>query len=753
MSYHWSIHQLTEYFVAVSSPPLADGAVTVALEQVTEALEAEVGVVTVKGEVAGSVGFGAASVPEGFLGALDGGVVELGGLGEVHLAVGLLDTPDGRTGMADGRLVVGRIGEAYSAEERQMLQGMALVLGLRLQSLVTLATEQQRHRLVENLLQIQRAVSARRPLEEVLDAVTSGASALLGDAPVGLWLADAAGDMTNLRLVSTENLSEVDEALADVARQTLAEGGNGRARESSPAGHPSVVGERVLVAGEVVGCLVARTSSRRIGDHDPAELLSAFAQQVDLALTDAKTLAEVRQAHRDPVTSLPNRALFLQRLDQERESAVATGTALTVLFVDLDRFKAVNDTLGHRAGDDLLAEVARRILMCIGAEDVAARLGGDEFAVLLHSAPQAVGGKVAERIIHALARTFTVADREVLIGASVGVAELASAEQSASSLLSDADVAMYCAKRSGRGRWVAFESQMHDDVSDQLSLRTDLQLAEAAGQLSVVYQPIVAIATGAVEGLEALVRWNHPTRGQVPPSVFIPIAEESDIILTLGAFVLRQALRDLARWRREQPHLHMAVNISGRQVVDPQLPVLLADYLDDEGLPGEAVTLEVTESMLMGDPDRARECLASLKRLGARLSIDDFGTGYSSLSYLRQFPVDQVKIDRSFLQGLGSGAASDIALVQGILDLCRSLDLQVVAEGIEDEASLDVLTALGCPLGQGYYFARPMPASDEPHRLRHTAAPQPRSAPGVSRETSQPEARRGELPLIGSLGV
>jgi EAL domain-containing protein (putative c-di-GMP-specific phosphodiesterase class I) len=201
--------------------------------------------------------------------------------------------------------------------------------------------------------------------------------------------------------------------------------------------------------------------------------------------------------------------------------------------------------------------------------------------------------------------------------------------------------------------------------------------------------------------------------------VFIPIAEESDTILTLGAFVLREALRDLARWRTEQPHLHMAVNISGRQVLDPQLPVLLAQYLDGEGLPGEAVTLEVTESMLMGDPDRARECLASLKRLGARLSIDDFGTGYSSLSYLRQFPVDQVKIDRSFVQELGSGAASNIALVQGILDLCRSLDLQVVAEGIEDEVSLDVLRELGCPLGQGYHFARPMPASDEPHRLRH----------------------------------
>ncbi len=586
MSYHWSIHQLTEYFVAVSSPPLADGAVTVALEQVTEALEAEIGVVTVKGEVAGSVGFGAASVPEGLLGAVDGGVVELPGLGEVHLAVGLLDTPDGRTGMPDARLVVGRIGEAYSAEERQMLQGMALVLGLRLQSLATLATEQQRHRLVENLLQIQRAVSARRPLEEVLDAVTSGASALLGDALVGLWLADA-GDMTNLRLVSTQNLSEVDEALADVARQTLAEGGTDRAGEPSPSGHPSVVGQRVLVAGEVVGCLVARTSSRGISGHDPAELLSAFAQQVDLALTDAKTLAEVRQAHRDPITSLPNRALFLQRLDQERESAVASGVALTVLFVDLDRFKAVNDTLGHRAGDELLAEVARRILTCIGDEDVAARLGGDEFAVLLRGAPQAIGGKVAERIINALTKTVQ-RGRTGRSSSEPASAWRSWRAPSRAPAPFSATRTWPCTARSapvGDGGSPS-SRRCIDDVSDQLSLRTDLQLAQAAGQLSVVYQPIVAIATGAVEGsrLSSAGTTRPGARFRRPCSSRSP--RRATVILTLGAFVLREALRDLARWRREQPHLHMAVNISGRQVVDPQLPVLLAQYLEGEGLPG-----------------------------------------------------------------------------------------------------------------------------------------------------------------------
>jgi diguanylate cyclase (GGDEF)-like protein len=718
MSYHWSIHQLTEYFVAVSNPAHPHGAVSVALERATEALEAELGAVTLAGEVEGAIGFGGLSTPGAFLAEPDGGVVQVPGIGEVHLAVGSLDTPDGRSGLVGARLIVGRLDEGYSAEERQMLQGMALVLGLRLQSLATLAAEQQRHRLVEHLLQIQRAVSARRPLDEVLDAVTAGASSLLGDAPVGLLLTDV-HDANQLRLVSTHRLPHLEEALADVARQLLTPDRGGTLPESSPTGVQSrVLGERVVVAGEVVGCLVARTTGSQVGGHDPAELLSAFAQQVNLALTDARTLDEVHQAHRDPVTALPNRALFLQRLEDQRAAASQAGSPLAVLFIDLDRFKAVNDTLGHRAGDQLLAEVAQRILTCVSDEDVAARLGGDEFAVLLRGVGSSIGGNVAERIITALTKTFTIEGRDVLIGASVGVAELAD-HQDASTLLSDADVAMYCAKRSGRGRWILFEPRMHHEVADQLSLRTDLQHAEAAGQLWVAYQPIVALATGQVEGVEALIRWDHPARGQIPPSDFIPLAEESDTIAGLGAFVIREAFADLARWRKQVPNLHLAVNVSGRQLVDGHLPGLVAEALDRAGLPGEAVTLEVTESVLMADPERARDRLASLKALGVRLALDDFGTGYSSLSYLRQFPVDQVKIDRSFVQGLHPNAHSEIALLRGILYLCHALDLQVVAEGIENAEALAVLAELGCALGQGYHFARPQPAQAQPHVVHH----------------------------------
>jgi EAL domain-containing protein (putative c-di-GMP-specific phosphodiesterase class I) len=324
---------------------------------------------------------------------------------------------------------------------------------------------------------------------------------------------------------------------------------------------------------------------------------------------------------------------------------------------------------------------------------------------------------VAGRIIASLAHTFTLEGRDVLIGASVGVASLTDAEQSAAELLSEADVAMYCAKRSGRGRWMAFEPRMHTEVDEQLSLRTDLGGALAAGQLSLAYQPIVDMTSGMVSGVEALLRWNHPVRGQVPPSVFIPIAEESDTILALGEWAIERGLAALAAWRRELPELHLALNISGRQITDPRLPGMMAAALDRWGLPGRAVTLEITESVLMSDPELACRGLEALEALGMRLSVDDFGTGYSSLSYLRQFPVDQVKIDRSFVAELRAGADNEISLVRSILDLCRSLRLQTVAEGIEDAEQLAVLTDLGCDLGQGYHFARPRPAEEHPYRL------------------------------------
>jgi diguanylate cyclase (GGDEF)-like protein len=705
MALHWSIHQLTEYLVAVSAPTDFEDAAVVALERVIEALEAEVGTVVVGDRIVGSAGFAGLTIPPGFVSGGDGDVVTVAGLGDVHLICGRLDTPNSRAGTTAGRLVIGRLDSAGTSEERQMLQGMALTLGLRLQGLETLATERRRHRLVETLLQIQRAVSARRPLAEVLDGVTAGASALLGDCPVALFLAGQS-DGQALRHVSGHSFPAPDTVVFDVAHRTLSVG--------QAASADGVLAERVVVDDEVVGCLVARP--RPGFRHDPGELLSAFAQQVNLALTDARTLDAVREAHRDPVTGLPNRALFLERLVEEQATAISEHDDLTVLFIDLDRFKAVNDTLGHRAGDLLLAEVAHRIVTCIGDHDVAARLGGDEFAVLLRGVDAPTGERIAQRIITSLAGTFRIEGLEVLIGASVGVSSLTSSSQSATSLLSDADVAMYCAKRSGRGRWVRFEPQMHEDVANQLGLRTDLRHAVAGDELWLAYQPLMALATGEVVGAEALLRWNHPTRGFVPPADFIPIAEESETIFDLGGYAIERGLAQLAQWRVERPNLHLALNVSACQVTDARLPRLLRNAMAANGLPGEAVTVEITESVLMRDPTLARVGLTALADLGVRLSIDDFGTGYSSLSYLRHFPVHQVKIDRSFVAGLHPGAHDEMALLASILDLCRALRLQTVAEGIEDYGQLAILRNLGCDLGQGYYISRPLPAEEALHQ-------------------------------------
>jgi diguanylate cyclase (GGDEF)-like protein len=468
MAYHWSIHQLTEYLVSVSRPADRAAAIRVALERVCEALEAELGVVVIGGDQLGELGFGRHLVPAALLTAADNARLSVPGIGEAHLASGKLGTADGRTGTSHARLVIGRLSEGFGAEEQQMLQGMALVLGLVLENLATLQAERQRHRLVETLLEIQRAISARRPLPEVLNAVTAGASALLGGCPVALLLLDP-HPPGSLSPASNCDFPELDEATCELVRRVLAAPGT----VPGPHAAESLLAVRVLVGDQAAGCLVARPEPEPVPGRDRGELLSAFAQQVNLALTDARTLDAVREAHHDSITALPNRALFLQRLEAEWLIALAQGDDLTVLFIDLDRFKAVNDALGHRAGDELLAQVAQRILTCIRAEDTAARLGGDEFSVLLHRSGPGAGTEVAERIITALTRTFVICDREVLIGASVGIASTAASRDSAGTLLGDADAAMYRAKRSGRGRWAVFEPGMHEDVTDRLSPITD----------------------------------------------------------------------------------------------------------------------------------------------------------------------------------------------------------------------------------------------------------------------------------------
>jgi diguanylate cyclase (GGDEF)-like protein len=470
------------------------------------------------------------------------------------------------------------------------------------------------------------------------------------------------------------------------------------------------------VTGEMAGCLVAQMPDTGGGYDEQRDQLTAFAQQVSLALTDARTVEAVHEAHHDPVTGLPNRTLFLKIFNRVLASRGVATDPTSVLFIDLDRFKAVNDSLGHEAGDQLLAAVAGRIRGCVRASDTTARLGGDEFAVLLHDSPMDAATSIGERIISAAKKPFRVAGRDVFIGASVGVAVSREAAEHSDVLLNNADVAMYRAKKLGPGKVVVYEPYMHTEALNYLSLRGDLQGALQEGEFRLQYQPLVRLETGEVAGVEALVRWHSATRGLVSPVDFIPIAEESGLIVDIGQWVMETAAAQTAAWRRSFPELTLNVNVSGHQLAHPRFADNVMRALAVAGMPSSAVTLELTESVLMSNPDLALASLASLRALGVQLSIDDFGTGYSSLAYLRELPVDELKIDRAFI-ARAELTTEDLALVRTIVQLAQILGLRVVAEGIENAAQLEALRGLRCGLGQGYHLYRPVDAADLPRFL------------------------------------
>ena len=424
-------------------------------------------------------------------------------------------------------------------------------------------------------------------------------------------------------------------------------------------------------------------------------------------ITDRKALEEQlsHQAFHDSLTGLANRALFQDRLRQTLARAARRQEKPAVLFLDLDRFKNINDGLGHGAGDELLAEVARRLETTVRLGDTMARLGGDEFGVLLEDTQDGTAAiAVAERIIEALKAPFELGAREVFISASIGIAYL-SGEDDAAALLRNADIAMYMAKAQGKGRYAVFNPTMHDELITQLQLEADLQRAIDRQEFFLVYQPLVSLNTGRTIGLEALVRWRHPERGVVPPLSFIPIAEKTGAIVALGRQVLRDACQQVQAWRATHPELELSVNVSGRQLKDPGFVHDVEQALWDSHLPAPVLTLEMTESVVMEDVEATLTVLNALHALGVRLAIDDFGTGYSSLSYLRRFPVDSLKIDRSFVSGL-SGSEHE-PLVTSIMQLAGALKLEVVAEGIERPEQLNELRELGCLVGQGFLFSKP----------------------------------------------
>ena len=431
-------------------------------------------------------------------------------------------------------------------------------------------------------------------------------------------------------------------------------------------------------------------------------------------VTEHKAFArELRHmAFHDALTALPNRALFIDRVEHALARAARHNRRVAVAFLDLDNFKVVNDSLGHEAGDQLLIEVAGRICDSLRPGDTVARLGGDEFTFLLEDiGTEAEALRAIERLGQRLRQPADVQGRQLFPGASIGLALGTPGQDQAEDLLRNADLAMYHAKADGKNRCAVFDPTMNADAVERLELESDLHGAIERGEFRVVYQPIMALGSTSIRKLEALLRWDHPRRGLIPPGRFIPLAEETGLIVALGRWVLEEACRRVRAWQLElplEPPLSVCVNLSPRQFREPELVADVEQVLRETDLDPACLELEITEGAVMVDREAAVSTLWALRELGVRLAIDDFGTGYSSLSYLKHLPVDTVKIDRSFVSGLGQDA-NDGAIVQGVIALAKTLHLTVTGEGIETTEQLGQLRALGCDHGQGYFIARPLP--------------------------------------------
>ncbi len=420
----------------------------------------------------------------------------------------------------------------------------------------------------------------------------------------------------------------------------------------------------------------------------------------------------MHQAFHDPLTDLANRSLFLYEVEHALARSQRPGLPVTVLFLDLDNFKTVNDSLGHAEGDRMLIESARRLSNCVRETDIIARLGGDEFAVLVEQTESERDVlEIADRIAEALSRPFMLRGKQVFVNASIGIARNVPGGTT-DDLVRNADLAMYVAKTRGKGQYVLFEPSMHAAALDRLVMEADLRKAIEREELYLEYQPIVILETGAIVGAEALVRWCCRERGMVPPNVFIPIAESTGLITAIGRWVLRKACRTAKQWERERgASMRITVNLSGRQLQEPGVVDDVRNALAESDLDASHLVLELTESMLMQNTDLSMTRLNALKALGVSLAIDDFGTGYSSLSYLQRYPIDILKIDKAFVDVIDKGGEGPV-LASAIVALGETLRLRTVAEGIERDSQRTQLMALGCTLGQGYLFAKPLAAED-----------------------------------------
>jgi diguanylate cyclase (GGDEF)-like protein len=484
--------------------------------------------------------------------------------------------------------------------------------------------------------------------------------------------------------------------------------------------HGIVSSAHVLVGSPAspAGLLAAHSRTKREFAAQDLDFLTAVAHVLNGAVEGLRTEKRIRHdALHDALTGLPNRALLLERLSDAIERADAEDRSLALFFLDVDHLKVLNDSLGHHAGDELLRAIGPRLRAVLRPEDMIARFGGDEFAVLCEGVgDEAHALRVAERLVRAFARPFEVRGEPRFCSTSVGVVVSDPAgPRGPAELLSDADAALYRAKERGRGRHEVFDVGLRDRTTARLRIEADLRRALADGdQLWVAYQPYYALPDGAIAGVEALLRWNHPERGPIPPADFIAVAEDSGLIVELGELVLRTACRDVAGW----PGLNVSVNVSARQMELTGMPGVVGAVLRDTGVDAARLALEITEGLLLEDTPATTETLQALRRIGVRVLLDDFGTGYSSLAYLRRHAIDALKIDRTFVADLGEDGTGDAGIVQAIIGMAKALGMRVVPEGVETAGQLARLTELGCDFAQGFHLSRPLPAGEIAALLR-----------------------------------
>jgi diguanylate cyclase (GGDEF)-like protein len=713
--------QLAEFVAIAAGFRDAQQAMSGGAAFLADALDAEIALIGGEGQVLASVGVGDGDEQSLLQAAarLDD-EVELPGRGVFSLVVASLGADD------TGALVAARR-RAFSREEGDLLRGMGRVMTITLRSIGAISELRERQELLERLSLLQRSIATRTALSEVFESIVEGASRLLGDETVGLRLI-LPDDPSRMEMVASRGVEQ--RLLPDMRFLDVGVGAGGRAiREgklvviedyrASSQMVPAMVGDGIRAAlaapvfqrGEVVGSLVVAThrQGRSYSDSE-REALLAFAEHAGLALNDAKAVEETaHQAFHDPLTGLPNRALFLDRLRVAHSRRARSDNLVAVLFADLDGFKSVNDSLGHAAGDEVLSAVGRRLAGCLRPDDTVARFGGDEFAILIEEVADPIdAARTARRALEILEAPFDIAGREVHVSASLGVAV---GREEPEDLLRNADLAMYEAKGAGKGRYELFQHDMYRAMTERLELEQDLKRATEGGELVLRYQPIVALPSGRMVGVEALIRWMHPERGLIDPEDFIPLAEESGQIHEVGRWVLHEACGQMAQWVRPDRPLGLSANLSSAQLRQESLVSEVRGALASSGLDPSALVLEITETVLMDATASNIERLAALKELGISFAVDDFGTGYSSLQYLRRFPIDWLKIAKPFVDEVHRDRAEE-GIARAIIDLARSLGLGVVAEGIEGRGQAARLADLGCSFGQGYFYSPPLPAEE-----------------------------------------